>query len=61
MDMLHLIMDRHDEEMSMLRSGLGINDNDNNDCDAELKQLKSMLQECQDKLDEETHKLNELK
>mgnify|MGYP000179611994 CR=1 FL=1 len=57
MDMLNVVMDKHEEEIDMLKSGLGINKDD----DSELKQLKGMLQECQDKLDEETHKLNSLK
>lgn len=48
-DMLHDIIDSHEEQMAQLRKEL--------DKNSELEELKRTLQDCQDALDEERHKL----
>ena len=50
-DMLHEIVDAHQLEIRILNDKLN-NKNDTNKVD----RLKVLLQECQDKLDEETHR-----
>ncbi len=51
-DMLHNIIDEHEEELKKLT--LKVNKSNNND---QISELKTLLLECQDKLDEETHKI----
>ncbi len=55
-DMLHNVLDKHEEEIKELKQKLNTRPNKNNSND-EIKELKSLLQQCQDNLDEETHKL----
>ena len=55
MDMLHNILDDHELEMKALKSKLS-NKNNNESLANEIEELKTTLLECQDKLDEETHK-----
>ncbi|MDA7817432.1 hypothetical protein N9A28_04530 [Sulfurimonas sp.] len=50
MDLLHQVLDKHTEDIRVLQNK--INNNKNN----EVSELKRMLQECQDRLDEETHR-----
>ena len=52
MDMLHNILDNHTEEVRVLKNKV-VNTKTNDD----VTELRVMLQECQDKLDEETHKV----
>lgn len=56
-DMLHDIFDSHADDMKMLEKKLSIN-NEKEDSSKKIQELKTLLQQCQDKLDEETHKLN---
>jgi len=48
MDMLHRVVDSYEEKISTMQTKLSNQE--------ELKELKTLLQDCQDKLDEETHK-----
>ena len=48
-DMLHEIIDQHEDEIKKLKV--------QNQNLSQVDALKTQLQECQDKLDEETHKL----
>ena len=48
MDMLHSVVDKYEVKIATLEKKLSNQ--------AELKELKTLLLECQDKLDEETHK-----
>jgi len=48
-DMLHDIIDKHEEEIMKLKKEL--------DKNSEVEELKQLLQECQDALDEERHKI----
>ena len=51
-DMLHKIIDEHDDELKKLT--IKLNTSTNND---KINELKILLLECQDRLDEETHKI----
>ena len=51
-DMLHSIIDEHEEEVKKLTQKINISDNND-----KINELQSLLLECQDKLDEETHKI----
>ena len=55
MDMLHNILDDQELEIKALKSKLN-NKNNNESLANEIEELKITLLECQDKLDEETHK-----
>jgi len=61
MDMLHDLMDAHQEEVQALEKRLMesyLTDSSSSKDESHLvKELKTLLLECQDKLDEETHKL----
>ena len=48
MDMLHRVVDSYEEKISTMQRKLSNQE--------EMKELKTLLQDCQDKLDEETHK-----
>ena len=48
MDMLHRVVDSYEEKIFMMQKELSNQE--------EIKELKTLLQDCQDKLDEETHK-----
>ena len=56
MDMLHTLVDNHAEEIKDLKNQLNQRvakaDNTNR-----IEELQSLLQQCQDSLDEETHKI----
>ena len=55
MDMLHNVVDAYEEKIKSLESRVNNQVNKSNNT-KEVDELKSLLQECQDKLDEETHK-----
>ena len=66
-DMLHNILDEHDEQIAGLEKKLTESylssgktqpavEVQNSESQT-VKELKSLLQECQDRLDEETHKI----
>jgi len=61
MDMLHDLMDAHQSEVQELEKRLMesyLTDSSTSKDESQLvKELKTLLLECQDKLDEETHKL----
>jgi len=56
MDMLHRLVDSHEEEIKVLKSKLNqrVDKGDNSN---RIEELKSLLQQCQDSLDEERHKI----
>lgn len=56
MDMLHLVVDSYEEKIASLEKKLQNNDLQKSS-EKEVSDLKVLLQECQDKLDEETHKV----
>jgi len=55
-DMLHIVIDNFNDDIAMLKMEL-VNKNSSNDCDKKIVALKEQLQECQDNLDEERHKI----
>ena len=55
-DMLHDIIDAHDDEVKALKTKLNKRDN-NNVANQRVAELEKLLQECQDNLDEERHKI----
>ena len=55
MDMLHSVVDAYEEKIKSLENRVNHQVNESNNM-KEVDELKSLLQECQDKLDEETHK-----
>ena len=57
LDMLHNIIDKHEEEVSNLKSQLS-KKNTQDTVSQEVEELKKLLHDCQDKLDEETHKIS---
>ena len=60
-NMLHKIIDEHEDEVAELQKRLTESYLDSSKFDdnnqKRMEEMKKMLQECQDKLDEETHKL----
>ena len=56
MDMLHTLIDEHEEDIKALKNQLNQRvakaDNTNR-----IEELQLLLQQCQDSLDEETHKI----
>lgn len=51
-DLLHNIVDKHEAEIEALKNKLKKSaDNE------EINQMKNLLQDCQDKLDEERHRI----
>ncbi|MBD3823645.1 MAG: hypothetical protein IE916_03955 [Epsilonproteobacteria bacterium] len=50
--MLHELFDSHERQMAMVRQEAA-----KSNASAEITKLEEMLRECQDRLDEETHKL----
>jgi len=61
MDKLHILFDEHEAEIAELQKRLTesymSNTSVSTDDSKMVKELKALLLECQDKLDEETHKL----
>lgn len=61
-DMMHVVMDQRDDEINtlkhLLQNGSPVEKSDMKEETylEKIKGLESMLQDCQDKLDEETHK-----
>lgn len=55
-NMLSRVLDEHQEEIHELKKQLK-NKSFKHDDSKEVKELKEMLLECQDRLDEETHSL----
>jgi prefoldin subunit 5 len=55
MDMLHSAVDDYEDKIKSLENKANNQISENNHS-KEVESLKSLLQECQDKLDEETHK-----
>lgn len=53
MDLLHSILDNHKDKLLDAKKASKVDVVDNTQ---EIKDLQKMLLECQDKLDEETHK-----
>jgi len=65
MDMLQRVVHNYEDqiidlERRLTESYLNTNNSSQDDSKA-VKEMKSLLQECQDKLDEETHKLDSIK
>ena len=56
MDMLHNIVDSYESKIRKLEKELEDRQTQGNNLE-EIAQYKTLLQECQDKLDEETHRL----
>lgn len=56
MDLLHKMIDEHEREISNLHKELR-EVKKSNSSSKELDELKKLLRECQDNLDEERHKL----
>ena len=56
MDMLHNAVDDYEIKITKLQKQRK-NQNGNNEEKKEVLELKFLLQDCQDKLDEETHKV----
>ena len=55
-ELLHKIIDEHREEIESLQNQLNEKALDNSE-QRKIKELEMLLRNCQDKLDEETHKL----
>ena len=59
-NMLSKALDEYQDEIDSLKNQLknqNSNSTNNSDNSKEVKELKAMLLECQDKLDEETHSM----
>jgi len=59
-NMLYKVIDNYENEIDRLNNSLK-NKNIIHEDDNEVEILKSLLLECQDRLDEETHSLKDLK
>ena len=59
-NMLDKIIDNYEDKIKMLSKNIQSENTQTTD-DEEIKRLKSLLLECQDRLDEETHSLKNLK
>ena len=55
-DMLHDMIDSREDEVNDLKNKLNKREKDNRSINR-IKELEKLLQECQDQLDEERHKI----
>ncbi len=54
-DMLHKIIDSHEEQLTLMKKQLDLEKDDTTQ-NLEIEEVKRLLQNCQDNLDEERHK-----